>query len=150
MNKDNNENNPSFKKFGARHKARKRALDLLFEAEMKGVSVTDLMQERKHLKNLDDDLPGVPEYTETILNGVSVQRTEIDETITTALKDWEFSRLPKVDRAILRLATWEILYNGEVPSKVAIDEAIELAKVNSTDKSADFINGVLGNIKLSC
>ena len=76
-------------------------------------------------------------------------REEIDEQITTFAKDWSLARMPAVDRAILRMGVWEILYNDEVPAAVAIDEAVELAKEFSTDDSGAFVHGVLGRIARS-
>ena len=76
-------------------------------------------------------------------------RDEIDEQITTFAKDWSLARMPAVDRAILRMGVWEILFNDEVPTGVAIDEAVELAKEFSTDDSGAFVHGVLAQIARS-
>ena len=88
-------------------------------------------------------------YAREIVDGVIDNQDEIDEQITTFAKDWSLARMPAVDRALLRMAVWEILYNDEVPTAVAIDEAVELAKEFSTDDSGAFVHGVLARIARS-
>lgn len=88
-------------------------------------------------------------YARDIVDGVIDNRDAIDEQITTFAKDWSLERMPAVDRALLRIGTWEILYNDEVPTAVAIDEAVELAKEFSTDDSGSFVHGVLARIARS-
>ncbi len=88
-------------------------------------------------------------YARDIVDGVIDNRDAIDEQITTFSKDWSLERMPAVDRALLRIGTWEILYNDEVPTAVAIDEAVELAKEFSTDDSGSFVHGVLARIARS-
>lgn len=88
-------------------------------------------------------------YARDIVDGVIDNRDAIDEQITTFSKDWSLQRMPAVDRALLRIAAWEILYNDEVPTAVAIDEAVELAKEFSTDDSGSFVHGVLARIARS-
>lgn len=88
-------------------------------------------------------------YAREIVDGVIDNREAIDEQITTFAKDWSLARMPAVDRAVLRIGVWEILYNDEVPAAVAIDEAVELAKEFSTDDSGSFVHGVLGRIARS-
>jgi N utilization substance protein B len=85
-------------------------------------------------------------YAREIVDGVTDHREEIDELIVSYAQGWVIDRMPNIDRALLRLAAWEILFNSEVPTAVAIDEAVELAKEYSTDDSGRFINGVLGRI----
>lgn len=87
-------------------------------------------------------------YAREIVDGVSDHQEEIDELISSYAQGWTIDRMPNVDRAVLRLAAWELLHNPEVPAAVAIDEAIELAKQYSTEDSARFVNGVLGKIAL--
>jgi N utilization substance protein B len=86
------------------------------------------------------------DYASQIVTGVELHQLEIDETIETYAHGWSLKRMPALDRAILRAACWEILFNDEVPDPVAIDEAVELAKEYSTDDSSGFINGLLNKI----
>ncbi|MDG3011265.1 transcription antitermination factor NusB [Rhodococcus sp. D2-41] len=138
----------SYKKLGARHKSRKRAVDLLFEAEARGADPRDLADERMVLARDDDQVAPVAEYTLTLVRGVAENRDRIDEVISSHLQDWSLERLPAVDRAILRIAVWELLHTSDVPEVVAVDEAVELAKALSTDDSPAFVNGVLGQVVL--
>jgi N utilization substance protein B len=133
----------------ARSKARKRALDILFQADVRGDEIsTILAAEAKRAAN-EPARQASWLYAREIVDGVIDNRDAIDEQITTFAKDWSLSRMPAVDRAVLRLATWEILYNDEVPAAVAIDEAVELAKEFSTDDSGSFVHGVLARIARS-
>ena len=84
-----------------------------------------------------------------IVDGIIDNRDEIDEQITTHARDWSLARMPAVDRALLRIGVWEILYNDEVPTAVAIDEAVELAKEYSTDDSGSFVHGILARVARS-
>lgn len=126
---------------GARTKARKRALDLLFEADQRGVEPVALLRER--LPAAD---PPVPEYTVTLVEGVVTHQERIDELLSTYSHGWTLDRMPSVDLQLLRLGVFELLWNDDVPDPVAIDEAIELARSLSTDESPSFINGLLGRI----
>ena len=125
----------------ARTKARKRALDVLFQADLKGVDPCSVFDEF----SVQADGPLNP-YTEEIVRGVAANQARIDEVITTYAHDWTLTRMPVVDRNLVRLASWEIIYNPDVPDGVAIDEAVELAKSLSTDESPAFINGLLAKI----
>ncbi|NLU81262.1 transcription antitermination factor NusB [Rhodococcus sp. HNM0569] len=136
------------KKLGARHKARKRAVDLLFEAEARDVDVADLAEERRDLAAKDESVAPVPAYTVTLVSGVAEDLDRLDATIESYLHEWTLERLPAVDRAILRLAVWELFHATDVPPVVAVDEAVELAKQLSTDDSPAFVNGVLGQVVL--
>ncbi|MEV4234286.1 MULTISPECIES: transcription antitermination factor NusB [unclassified Nocardia] len=138
----------TFKKLGARHKARRRAVDLLFEAEARDVDAADLLTERAELATQDQAVAPVHPYTRTVVEGVADDLDRVDGTIESYLKDWELSRLPAVDRAILRIAVWELFHANDVPPVVAVDEAVELAKELSTDDSPGFVNGVLGQVVL--
>ncbi|AEF40301.1 transcription antitermination factor NusB [Hoyosella subflava] len=140
--------NNRFKKFGARHKARRRSVDFLFEAEARSCKPTAVASERVALAAENDQMPPVAEYTHTVVRGVEQNKQRLDDVISTHLHEWTLERLPAVDRAILRVATWELLYATDVPSVVAVDEAVELAKELSTDDSPGFINGVLGQLVL--
>ena len=139
---------PGAKKLGARHKARKRAVDFLFEAEARNVDPVNLTTERIELARGDDTIAPVSEYTSTWVEGVAENLDRLDGVIADHLKDWTLTRLPAVDRAILRVAVWELFHATDVPPVVAVDEAVELAKQLSTDDSPGFVNGVLGQIVL--
>lgn len=124
----------------ARSKARKRALDFLYEAEIKKAKAVDLFLSRGA-----SELAQEP-YVQVLLSGVDEHLVKIDELITTYAQDWDMDRMPAVDRNILRIAIFEILWVAEVDLKIACDEAVELAKSLSTDESSNYINGVLGRI----
>lgn len=128
---------------GARTKARKRALDILFEAEQRGVDPTVLLADRIVESGTQVSLP---QYSVELVEGVVSRQGRIDELIETYSHGWSLDRMPAVDRALLRLAAWEILFNPDVPDAVAIDEAVELAGGLSTDDSPTFINGLLARI----
>ena len=131
---------------GARTKARKRALDVLFEAEQRAVDPAVLLADRIAQPGTETALP---QYSVDIVEGVLGRRDRIDEVLETYSHGWTLARMPAVDRALLRIATWEILFNDEVPDPVAIDEAVELAKELSTDDSPAFVHGVLARIARS-
>lgn len=136
------------KKLGTRHKARKRAVDLLFEAEARDIDVAELAAERAELARKDESFAQINPYTAQLVDGVAEELDRVDGTIASYLQEWTLDRLPAVDRAILRVAVWELLYAADVPPVVVVDEAVELAKALSTDDSPGFINGVLGQIVL--
>ncbi|WP_309079820.1 transcription antitermination factor NusB [Zhihengliuella sp.] len=127
----------------ARSKARLRALEVLFEADQRGVTALSALQQRREA-NADWT---VNPYTMTLVEGVVSQQERIDEILSTYARGWTLDRMPAVDRAALRLGTWEILFNDEVPDGVAVAEAMSLAKELSTDESPEFINGLLGRIQ---
>lgn len=125
----------------ARSKARKAALDLLYEGDIRKTSAIYILNQRS------GDLEYViREFTKELVQGVDENRRKIDELITTYSQGWDMDRMPVIDRNILRLAIYEILWSKDVPSAVAIDEAIELAQTLSTDDSSKYINGVLSKI----
>ncbi len=129
----------------ARSKARKHSLDLLYEADIRGSEPVELLS----LRDIELDGPDarpVRDYTKVLVIGVSEHRRKIDELITTYAKGWDMDRLPAVDRNILRLAIYEILWEDGLDDAIAIDEALSLAKELSTDDSAGYIHGVLGRI----
>lgn len=137
----------SFKKLGARHKARRRAVDLLFEAEARDIDPADLLSERVSLSVREESVAPINPYTRVLVEGVADDLDRVDGTIESYLsQDWTLPRLPAVDRAILRVAVWELFHANDVPPVVAVDEAVELAKELSTDDSPSFINGVLGQV----
>jgi N utilization substance protein B len=125
----------------ARSKARKRAVDVLYEADIRSGDRLTLLRER-----LADETPPVPEHTVRLVEGVAEHAVRIDELIDTHASGWSIDRLPDVDRAILRMAVFELLWADDVPDAVVIDEAVELAKALSTDDSPAYVNGVLGAI----
>jgi len=125
-------------------KARRAALDLLFEAEARGIDAAELVAERK-AHPVDEKL--LRDYTLTLVTGVTEQRGRIDELLATYSTGWPVERMPGVDRAALRLAVWEILFNDEVPDAVAIDEAVTAVAQMSTNESPNFVSGLLNRIK---
>ncbi len=128
---------------GARTKARKRALDVLFEAEQRRLDPLTVLADRIAQPGTEAALP---QYSVELVEGVQAQRARIDEVIATHSHGWTIDRMPAVDRALLRLGTWEVLYNDDVPDAVAVDEAVELARSLSTDESPGFVNGLLGRL----
>jgi N utilization substance protein B len=126
----------------ARGKARSRALDVLFEAEQRSVSAFDVLRARREKT---DQI--VNPYTLEIVEGVLSRQAAIDEFLETYSQGWTLERMPSVDRVILRIGTWELLYNDDVPDGVAVSEAVALAKTLSTDESPQFINGLLGRLQ---
>ncbi|GAA1297715.1 transcription antitermination factor NusB [Saccharothrix xinjiangensis] len=127
---------------GARSKARKRAVDVLYEADVRGADPVTLIAERVG----SADVPPVNDYTVSLVEGVTAHRARIDDLISEHSEGWTLQRMPAVDRAVLRVGLYELLWAGDVPDAVAIDEAVELAKGLSTDDSPRFVNGVLGRI----
>ena len=125
----------------ARSKARKRAVDVLYAAELRG---------RDRREQLADEVasgqPPVNDYTVRLVEGVTANAADIDRLIDEYASGWSLERLPDVDRAILRMAVFELLWADDVPDPVVIDEAVQLAKTLSTDDSPAFVNGVLGAI----
>jgi transcription antitermination protein NusB len=131
-----------------RHQARKRAVDLLFEAEARSLSPAEVADVRTELAASNPDVAPLNSYTEAVARGVGAHSAHIDDLISSHLQGWTLDRLPAVDRAILRVSVWELLYADDVPEPVAVDEAVQLAKELSTDESPAFINGVLGQVML--
>jgi N utilization substance protein B len=128
----------------ARTKARKRALDLLYGADVRGESIADALAAEE--SRADPRRSGSWDYARQIVVGVDEHREEIDEVIETYSQGWTIPRMPAVDRALLRIGVWELQFNDEVPDGVAIAEAVEAARVLSTEDSAGFVNGLLGRI----
>ncbi|MGY1734013.1 transcription antitermination factor NusB [Geodermatophilus sp. SYSU D01045] len=125
----------------ARTKARKRAVDVLYEADLRGTDPVELLRER-----IADPSPPVPDHAVRLVEGVAAHQARIDELIGAHARGWSLERLPDVDRAILRMAVFELLWADDVPDAVVIDEAVELARTLSTDDSPAYVNGVLGAI----
>jgi N utilization substance protein B len=131
-----------------RHQARKRAVDLLFEAEARGITASEVADSRNALSHTQSDISALNPYTVLVARGVTAHAAHVDDLISAHLQGWTLDRLPAVDRAILRVAVWELLHAEDVPEPVAVDEAVELAKELSTDDSPGFVNGVLGQVML--
>ena len=124
----------------ARSKARKRALDLIFAAEARGQQPVDALREATA-----DDRP-TNDYTLTLVEGVSEHLDRLDELIRRYARGWTLERMPAVDRNVLRLGIYEVLYVDDVPDAVAVSEALALVRQLSTDESPSFVNGLLGAV----
>ena len=129
----------------ARSKARKQTLDLLYETDIRGTDLLETLALRDVVEDGPDARP-IREYTKELITGICEHRRKIDELITTYAQGWDMDRLPAVDRNILRLGIYELLYVKDLPTSVAIDEALSLAKELSSDESSKYIHGVLGRI----
>ncbi|MGN6751881.1 MAG: transcription antitermination factor NusB [Intrasporangium sp.] len=127
----------------ARTKARARALDILFEADQRSVNALALLDDR--LADGESRVGNNP-YTATLVRGVVERWTDINAALTDYSQGWTLERMPNVDRAILRLGAWEVLFNDEIPDPVAISEAVTLATELSTDESPAFVNGLLARL----
>jgi transcription antitermination protein NusB len=125
----------------ARSKARKRAVDVLFEAEQRRIDPLVTLQDR-----LEQNDPPVPDYAVTLVKGVVEHRARIDELLTTYAQDWTLDRFPAVDLQVLRIGAYELLWCPDVPDQVAVSEAVELASSLSTDESPAFVNGLLARL----
>ena len=125
----------------ARSKARKRALDVLFEAELRGEPVLELLDQR-----VAEASPPVVPYAAHLVRGVQEHRERIDELLAAHAEDWTLDRMPAVDRNILRIGVYELLWADDVPDAVAISEAVQLARSLSTEASPAFVNGLLARL----
>ena len=125
----------------ARSKARKRALDILFEADVRSVPVLELLDERTAAAD-----PPVSGYAAELVRGVQEHREQIDRLLAAHAHGWTLDRMPAVDRSILRIGAFELLWQDDVPDAVAISEAVALAGELSTDESSAFVNGLLGRL----
>ena len=132
----------------ARSKSRKRALDVLYAAGARGVSPLIVLAERMEVPTGPDlhSYSPMGEYAESVVRGVVEHQTRIDTMLAEHSRGWTLERMPAVDRAILRIAVYELLYSLDVPPAVVVNEAVDSAKLLSTDDSPKFINGVLGGI----
>jgi N utilization substance protein B len=127
---------------GARSKARKRAVDILFEADLRGADPVSLLADRIG----STEVPPINDYTVTLVDGVTAHRARIDDLISEHSEGWALTRMPAVDRAVLRLGMYELLWATDVPDVTAIDEAVTLAKSLSTDDSPRFVNALLDRV----
>lgn len=130
----------------ARSKARKRALDVLYGADLRGLPIEQLLAEEAARAAARPERESSWPYARQIVEGVAEHREELDRLIIENAHGWTLDRMPVLDRTIARIGAWEILHNPEVPDAVAISEAVESATVLSTDDSAGFLNGLLGAI----
>ncbi|BDZ63078.1 transcription antitermination factor NusB [Agromyces mangrovi Wang et al. 2018] len=130
----------------ARTKARKRALDMLYAADLREVPVERVLADEAERAVGEPERQASWLYAREIVDGVIDHRAEIDELITSHSRGWTLERMPAIDRAVLRIGVWEIVYNDEVPDGVAISEAVESVTVLSTDDSAGFVNGLLSAV----
>jgi len=129
----------------ARGKARKRALDILYEADIRGIPALEVLQSQVARRSEDGD-PELNVYVSEIVHGVVEHGEYIDEVISTYSLGWTLPRMPAVDRSILRLACYEVLWSDDVPDAVVISEAVNMAQSLSTDESSTFVNGLLARI----
>ncbi len=129
----------------ARSKARKRALDVLYEADIRSVSALDVLAAGADRRAAEGQAPANA-YVAELVSGVLEHQERIDDLISSYSLGWTIERMPAVDRAILRIGAYEILWAQEIPDAVAIAEAVALAQELSTDDSASFVNGLLGRI----
>lgn len=125
----------------ARSKARKRALDVLFESELRQGAALDVLKERTV-----QDQPPIQEYAVLLIEGVEAHRERIDELLATYAEGWTLDRMPPVDRNVLRLGAYELIWADDVPDGVAISEAVALVEELSTDESPHFVNGLLARL----
>lgn len=125
-----------------RSKARQRALEVLFEAEQRGIDPQLVLTTRVEKAELI-----VNDYVRTLIHGVTEHREEIDELLATYARGWTLDRMPPVDLMALRIGTWELLHNEEIPDSVAVSEAVTLVRKLSTDESPGFVNGILGRLQ---
>ncbi|MDQ4053677.1 MAG: transcription antitermination factor NusB [Actinomycetota bacterium] len=127
---------------GARSKARKRALDLLYAADLRGEAATATLD-----RSVEEGSAPTNDYTVTLVRGVVEHQARIDELLSTYSEGWTLERMPAVDRNVLRIGLFEMLYVDDVPDAVAVSEAMALVRELSTDESAPFVNGILGTIQ---
>ena len=130
----------------ARSKARKRALDVLFECEARGLPIGATLDARRADASSDPRSPAVAPYTEELVHGVADHLEQIDALIARLAQGWYLDRMPAVDRNLLRIGAYEVLWRDDVPNAVAVSEAVELATDLSTEESPAFVNGVLAQV----
>jgi N utilization substance protein B len=128
---------------GARRKARELALQMLFENDVSGTDPSEMFARSADLARSAES---VGNFTKRLVSGTLGHRDDLDRIISKQAEHWRLSRMPIVDRNILRLALYELLYEPETPRPVVIDEALEIAKRFSTPQSSQFINGILDGV----
>lgn len=129
----------------ARSKARKRALDVLYEADMRGLPAVEVLAAGTQRRVVGGE-PALNSYVAELVDGVVANQAYIDELLGSYSMGWTLDRMPAVDRAILRIGAYELLYRDDIPDAVAIAEAVNLAQELSTDESSTFVNGLLGRL----
>jgi N utilization substance protein B len=129
----------------ARSKARKRALDVLYEADIRSIPALDVLAATQ-ARRTDEGQAALNDYVAQLVDGVIAHQTYIDELLGSYSMGWALDRMPAVDRAILRIGAFEVLWRDDVPDAVAISEAVTLAQELSTDESSSFVNGLLGRL----
>ncbi|CAB4908016.1 MAG: transcription antitermination factor NusB [Actinobacteria bacterium] len=129
----------------ARSKARKRALDILYESDLRGSSAVAVLETQIGRRAADKE-PELNAYVRTLIEGVTANQEQIDEILSTYSMGWTLDRMPAVDKAVLRIGAYEIIWADEIPDAVAISEAVTLVTDLSTDESSSFVNGLLGRI----
>lgn len=141
----------NYRRHGSRYRARRRAVDIIFESEARDVDPVAVVDERTELsKKKDSNVAPIAEYTRELVTGTAQRLDELDEAIARYLSEtWELRRLPAVDRAILRVMAWEILYNDDVDAPISITDAVEIATQYSTDVASPYIHAVLDDIAQS-
>lgn len=133
--------------FPARRKARKRAVDVLYEAEQRDEPIRRVLADRRKLAVADPQMPGIPEYTAILVDGVAEHLDDVDDALEACLHDaWHLDRVAAVDRNILRVAAFELRYREDVDAAVAISEAVKIAEVLCGEDSPSFVNGVLQSV----
>jgi transcription antitermination protein NusB len=130
----------------ARGKARKRALDILFESEARGLALGETLDARRRAAERDPQEPALNPYTTELVEGVAAHQGRIDEVLGTYAQGWSLERMPAVDRNVLRIGVYELLWREDVPDAVAVSEAVRLVTELSTDESPAFVNGLLARI----
>lgn len=136
------------RRHGARYRARARAVDLLFEAELRDLDPVALLDERvEFARDPELDVEPIADYTRQIVTGVAEELDDVDAVISRHLtSSWQLNRLPGVERAVLRVAVWELLDNADVPLKVALTEGVELASQYSDEKASGYVNSLLDRV----
>lgn len=142
------EKSKNWRRHGSRYRARRRAVDILFESEARDVDPVSIVEERTQLSaQPEPQVAPVADYTRVIVAGAATELDRIDDTIERYLSEnWQLDRLPAVDRAILRMSTWELLFNPDVPKGTAVVEGVELASEYSNDVAAPYIHAVLDDV----
>ena len=130
----------------ARHKARKRAVDILFSADINEQPLEDALVAAQARAQNEPERSSSWDYAHMIVDGLIAHGESVDQLLRDTSQSWPLERMPTVDRAVLRVATWEILHNPDIPTAVAIAEAVELVNELSTEASSGFVHGILAAI----
>lgn len=141
----------NYRRRGARYRARRRAVDIIFEAEFRDVDPVSVVEQRVALAgDKDADVAPVADYTRQLVTGTAERLDELDDTISRYLSEtWQLRRIPAVDRAVLRVMAWEIMFNDDVDAPISVVDGVEIANQYSTDVAAPYIHAVLDDIAQS-